>query len=60
MEGTSDLTGGVEKMRELLERHPGPRQLFSGPEDPKLVYVEVVPKKVRWKEHSFGEYNSVE
>lgn len=60
VEGIADLTGGVEKKRELLELHPGAKQLFSGPEDPKLVHVEVVPKKVRWKEHSFGEYNIVE
>jgi len=56
----ADLTGGLEKKRKLLELHPGARRLFSGPEDPNLVHVEVVPTKVRWKKHSFGEYNMVE
>ena len=28
--------------------------------DPNLVHVEVIPTRVRWKEHSFGEYHEVE
>ncbi len=59
VEGTADMSGGVEKKRKLLELHPGARGLFADEYDPKLVHVEVVPTLVRWKTHSFGEYNVV-
>lgn len=58
--GSADVSGGIEKKRKLLELHPGARGLFSNEEDPKLVHVEVVPSRVRWKKHSFGEYNEVD
>ncbi len=57
--GTADISGGVEKKKKLLELHPGARGLFKDEHDPKLVHVEVVPTRVRWKTHSFGEYNEV-
>ena len=60
VEGTADLSGGIEEKRKLLELHPGALNLFSDEYDPKLVHVEVVPTRVRWKKHSFGEYNEVE
>jgi len=60
VEGIADLSGGTEKKRKLLELHPGARGLFSDEHDPKLIHVEVVPTKVRWKTHSFGEYTVVE
>lgn len=60
VEGVADTSGGVEKKRKLLELHPGAKGLFSDEHDPKLVHVEVVPTRVRWKVHSFGEYNEVE
>ncbi len=59
VEGIADMSGGVEKKRKLLELHPGAKGLFSDENDPKLVHVEVVPTNVRWKDHSFGEYNIV-
>ena len=59
VEGLADLTGGVEKKKKLLELHPGAKGLFSDENDPKLIHVEVIPTLVRWKEHSFGEYNPV-
>ncbi len=57
--GTADLSGGVDKKRKLLELHPGALGLFADEHDPKLVHVEVTPNRVRWKVHSFGEYNEV-
>lgn len=60
VEGNADLSGGVEKKRKLLELHPGALGLFADENDPKLVHVEVVPTRVRWKKHSFGEYNEVQ
>lgn len=60
VEGIADLSGGVEKKRKLLELHPGALGLFADENDPKLVHVEVVPTRVRWKKHSFGEYNEVQ
>lgn len=58
--GTADISGGPEKKRELLRLHPGAKGLFQDENDPRLVHVEVVPSRVRWKEHSFGEYHEVE
>ena len=58
--GIADISGGIEKKRKLLELHPGAKGLFSDEKDPKLVHVEVVPTRVRWKKHSFGEYNEVD
>jgi uncharacterized pyridoxamine 5'-phosphate oxidase family protein len=58
--GIADITGGVEKKKKLLELHPGALGLFKDENDPRLVHVEVVPTRVRWKNHSFGEYNEVE
>ncbi|MFA7567920.1 MAG: pyridoxamine 5'-phosphate oxidase family protein [Alkalispirochaeta sp.] len=57
--GVADITGGTEKKRELLRLHPGAKGLFDDENDPSLVHVEVVPTRVRWKVHSFGEYNEV-
>ncbi len=57
--GTADLSGGADKKRKLLELHPGALGLFKDEYDPKLVHVEVTPNRVRWKTHSFGEYNEV-
>ena len=59
VEGTVDISGGPDKKRELLRLHPGARGLFSDENDPHLVHVEVIPTRVRWKEHSFGEYHEV-
>ena len=58
--GIVDVSGGVEKKKKLLELHPGAKGLFTDENDPKLVHVEVVPTKIRWKDHSFGEYNQVQ
>jgi general stress protein 26 len=58
--GTVDISGGPEKKRELLRLHPGARGLFKDENDPNLVHVEVVPTRVRWKEHSFGEYHEID
>ena len=59
VEGIADMSGGPEKKKKLLELHPGAKGLFSDENDPKLVHVEVVPTRVRWKIHSVGEYNEV-
>lgn len=59
VEGTVDISCGPDKKRELLRLHPGARGLFSDENDPHLVHVEVIPTRVRWKEHSFGEYHEV-
>lgn len=59
VEGVLDISGGAEKKRELLRLHPGAKGLFRDENDPNLVHVEVVPTRVRWKEHSFGEYHEV-
>ena len=58
--GTVDISGGAEKKRELLRLHPGAKGLFKDEHDSNLVHVEVIPTRVRWKEHSFGEYHEVE
>ena len=58
--GVADITGGVEQKRELLRLHPGAKGLFKDEHDPRLVHVAVIPSRVRWKEHSFGEYHEVE
>ena len=60
VEGILSTDGGVEEKRKLLELHPGARGLFEDENYPRLVHVEVVPTRVRWKIHSFGEYNEVE
>jgi general stress protein 26 len=60
VEGIVDISGGAEKKRKLLELHPGAKGLFKDENDPHLVHVEVRPTLVRWKKHSFGEYNVVE
>ncbi|WP_076489461.1 pyridoxamine 5'-phosphate oxidase family protein [Alkalispirochaeta americana] len=58
--GSVDVSSGPEKKRELLRLHPGAKGLFKDEYDPNLVLVEVTPSRVRWKEHSFGEYHEVE
>lgn len=58
--GVVDISGGVDKKRELLRLHPGAKGLFTDENDPRLVHVEVVPTSIRWKEHSFGEYKTVD
>ncbi len=58
--GIADTTGNIEKKKKLLELHPGAIGLFADENDPSLIHVEVVPTRVRWKDHSFGEYNEVE
>ncbi len=57
--GIVDISGGVEKKRKLFELHPGMRGLFKDEYDPKLVHVEVLPTRVRWKPKCFCEYNEV-
>ena len=58
--GIADLTGDAEKKKKLLQLHPGALGLFTDENDPSLVHVEVVPTRVRWKNHAFCEYNEVE
>jgi uncharacterized pyridoxamine 5'-phosphate oxidase family protein len=58
-EGLLDASGGAEKKRRLFELHPGMRGLFADEHDPRLVHVEVVPTRVRWKPSGFSEYNPV-
>jgi uncharacterized pyridoxamine 5'-phosphate oxidase family protein len=60
VEGILDYSGGTEKKRKLFELHPNMRGLFKDEYDEKLVHVEVVPTRVRWKEHAFCEYHEVE
>ncbi len=57
--GIVDISGGIEKKRKLFQLHPGMRGLFKDEYDPKLVHVEVVPTRVRWKPKCFCEYNEV-
>ena len=59
IQGTVDISGGPEEKRELLRLHPGAKGLFKDENDPQLVCVEVTPERIRWKEHSFGEYHEV-
>ncbi len=59
VEGTVDLTGGPDLKRKLLDLHPGAKGLFADENDPHLVLIQVEPTRVRWKEHSFGEYHEV-
>lgn len=60
VEGMVDISGGPDEKRELLRLHPGARGLFADEHDPRLVHVAVTPTRVRWKEHSFGEYHEVD
>jgi uncharacterized pyridoxamine 5'-phosphate oxidase family protein len=60
VEGRADLSGGKEKKRRLFELHPGMKNLFKDENDPKLVHVEVVPTRARWKERGFNEYEDIE
>lgn len=59
VEGLLDATGGVEKKRKLFELHPGMKGLFKDEHDPRLVHVEVVPTRVRWKPSGFSEYRPI-
>jgi len=59
IQGTVNVSGGAEEKRELLRLHPGAKGLFTDENDPRLVCVEVTPERIRWKEHSFGEYHEV-
>ena len=56
VEGTVDITGGVEKKAKLHRVNPVVRNHFSGGDDPKFVHVEIVPTRVRWKAPGFSEY----
>jgi len=58
--GRVDISGGLEEKRRLLELHPGGKRMFGEASNPRLVHVAVVPTRIRWKPHSFGEYNEVE
>jgi uncharacterized pyridoxamine 5'-phosphate oxidase family protein len=60
VEGRVDITGGLDKKRKLFELHPGMKGLFKDEYDPKLVHVEVVPTRARWKTRGFHEYQEIQ
>ena len=57
VEGLLNMSGGTEKKRLLLELHPGALRHFTDEHDPKLVHLEVVPSRIRWKPMGFNEYH---
>ncbi len=59
VEGRIDLTGDREKKRRMLEIHPPARNHFENEDDPKLVHLEIVPSRVRWKNVGFSEYEEI-
>jgi len=59
VEGIVRIVDSIEKKEKLFKLHPGAERMFKTADNPSLLLVEVVPKRVRWKIHSFGEYNEV-
>ena len=60
IEGLADITGGPDKKRKLFELHPRMRGLFADENDPRLIHVEVVPTRARWKVGGFAEYQDID
>ncbi len=60
VEGIIDTTGGKEKKKQMLADHPPARNHFRDEFDAKLVHIEIVPTRVRWKSRGFAEYTEID
>ncbi len=60
VEGIIDTTGDREKKRQMLAIHPPARNHFKDEDDEKLVHIEIIPTRVRWKAIGFRDYEEIE
>jgi general stress protein 26 len=60
VEGTVDLSGGLDKKAALFELNPRVKRHFGAADDPRYMHVEVTPTRIRWTEPGFGEYHEVQ
>ncbi len=59
VEGIIDITGDIEKKRQMLKVHSDARNHFKDEHDENLVHIEIVPTRVRWKEPGFRDYEEI-
>lgn len=59
VEGLIDISGDIEKKRQMLEIHADARNHFKDEHDENLTHIEIVPIRVRWKQSGFSDYKEV-